>query len=52
MAKDLHEKFVNRKIKKVNPFFAWVVASAFKHIAKKKNVEYVYSEEYLQKYKE
>ncbi|MBR5192274.1 MAG: 1-acyl-sn-glycerol-3-phosphate acyltransferase [Clostridia bacterium] len=47
MAIDYHKEFKNRKIKKPNMFIAHVVQFVFKQIAKKRNTEFVYTEEYL-----
>ena len=46
MKKDLKEKLINRRIKKPNPFIAHVVQFAFKIISRKRNVEFVYTDEY------
>ena len=47
MKKDYHKEFRNRKIKKPNVLLAQIVRFVFKRICKKRNVEFVYSEEYL-----
>lgn len=47
MEKDYHKEFRNRKIKKPNALLARIVHIAFKCISKSRNVEFVYSEEYL-----
>lgn len=47
MEKDYHKEFVNRKIKKPNAIFARIVRFIFKIISKKRNVEFVYTDEYL-----
>ena len=46
MEKDYHKEFKNRKIKKPNAFIAHVVRLAFKIISKKRNVKFVYTDEY------
>ncbi len=45
--KDYHKEFINRKIKKPNPLIAHMVQFVFKRIAKRRNVEFVYTEDYL-----
>lgn len=45
--KDYHKEFLNRKIKKPNPLIAHIVQFVFKRIAKRRNVEFVYTEDYL-----
>ena len=47
MEKDYHKEFKNRKIKKPNAFIAKIVQIAFKIICKKRNVEFVYTDEFL-----
>lgn len=47
MEKDFHKEFKNRKIKKPNPLLARIVQFAFKRISKKRNVEFVYTDEFL-----
>ncbi len=47
MEKNYHKEFKNRKIKKPNQFIAKIVQLAFKNIAKKRNVEFVYTDEFL-----
>lgn len=47
MEKDYHKEFKNRKIKKPNAFIAKIVQLAFKIICKKRNVEFVYTDEFL-----
>ena len=44
--RNYHQEFRNRKIKKPNVFIARVAHFAFKRIAKKRNVKFVYTEEY------
>ena len=46
MERDYHREFKNRKIKKPNSFIAHVVQFAFKIISRKRNVEFVYTDEY------
>ncbi len=46
MEKDYHKEFKNRKIKKPNGIIAHAVQFAFKIISKKRNVEFVYTDEY------
>lgn len=46
MEKDYHKEFVNRTIKKPNPFIAKIVQLAFKIISKKRNVQFVYTDEF------
>lgn len=48
MAKDLHTEFKNREIQKPNKLIARIVCFAFKKISKKRKVNYVYTEDYLQ----
>ncbi len=48
MGKDLHTEFKNRKIKKPNKFLAKIVCFAFRNISKKRNVSFVYENDYLQ----
>ena len=45
--KDYHKEFKNRAIKKPNGLIARVVHFALKTISKKRNVKYVYTDEYL-----
>ena len=45
--RDLHKEFVNRKIKKPNKLLTKFVCFVFLKISKKRNVEFVYDEEYL-----
>ena len=47
MEKNYHNEFKYRKIKKPNPVIARIVQFAFKIISKKRNVEFVYTDEYL-----
>ena len=47
MEKNYHKEFRNRKIKKPNQFIAKIVQFAFKIISKKRNVEFVYTDEFL-----
>lgn len=47
MEKNYHKEFKNRKIKKPNKFIAKIVQLAFKNICKKRNVEFVYTDEFL-----
>ena len=47
MEKNYHKEFKNRKIKKPNGLLALIVRLAFKSISKKRNVEFVYSDEFL-----
>ena len=47
MKKDFHIEFKNRKIKKPNGFLAHAVQFVFKIISKKRNVQFVYTDEYL-----
>lgn len=47
MERNYHKEFKNRKIKKPNPIIARIVHFAFKKISKKRNVEFVYSDEFL-----
>lgn len=47
MEKNYHNEFKNRKIKKPNPIIARIIQLAFKKISKKRNVEFVYTDEYL-----
>ncbi len=46
MKKDFHKEFKNRKIEKPNGLIAHAVQFAFKIISKKRNVEFVYTDEY------
>ena len=46
MVKDYHSEFKIRKIKKPNQFIAKIIQFAFKKIAKKRNTEFFYDEEY------
>jgi len=45
---DLHTDFIYRKIKRPNRVLAWVVRFAFRVICKKRNVSFVFDEDYLQ----
>lgn len=45
--KNFHKEFRNRKIKKPNAFIARIVQFAFKVIAKRRNVEFIYTDDYL-----
>lgn len=47
MEKDYHKEFKNRKIKKPNGLIARFVHLVFKIISKKRNVEFVYTDEFL-----
>ena len=47
MKKDYQKEFRTRKIKKPNALLARIVRFAFKCICKSRNVEFVYTEEYL-----
>ncbi len=47
MEKNFHNEFKNRKIKKPNSLIAKIVQVAFRSIAKKRNTEFVYTEEFL-----
>ena len=47
MKKNYDAEFRNRKIKKPNPLIAKIVQFAFKRISKKRNVEFVYTDEFL-----
>ena len=47
MEKNYHKEFRTRKIKKPNIFIAKAVQFAFKIISKKRNVEFVYTDEFL-----
>lgn len=47
MMKNYHKEFRTRKIKKPNALLARIVNLAFKGICKSRNVEFVYTEEYL-----
>ena len=47
MGKNYHNEFKNRKIKKPNQFLAHILQFAFKRIAKKRNAEFVYTDDYL-----
>ncbi len=47
MKRDYHKEFRTRKIKKPNALLARVVRFVFKRMCKSRNVEFVYTEEYL-----
>ena len=47
MERNYHKEFKNRKIKKPNQFIAKIVQLAFKNISKKRNAEFVYTDEFL-----
>lgn len=47
MEKDYHKEFKNRKIKRPNAFLARFFHFIFKLMCKRRNVEFVYTEEYL-----
>lgn len=47
MKRDYHKEFRTRKIKKPNALLARAVSLAFKGLCKRRNVEFVYTEEYL-----
>ncbi len=47
MERNYHNEFRSRKLKKPNSFIAHIVQFAFRRIAKRRKVEFVYSEEYL-----
>ncbi len=47
MERNYHKEFKNRKLKKPNLFIANIVQFVFKRIAKKRNAEFVYTEEFL-----
>jgi len=47
MEKDYHREFRNRKIKKPNALLIRIARLAFKFISKKRNVKFVYTDEYL-----
>lgn len=46
--KDLHKEFVNRKIKKPNVVLGKIVCFVFKQLSKKRNVEFIYDDDFLE----